>query len=82
MGRRSKERKIQARGIYPGAKVTRGPDWEYGNQDGGIGSSGSVKKIMNWKKNPACAATVSWENGTESTYRLGYNGKVSRDCDC
>jgi len=80
VGRRSNERKIQARGIYPGAKVTRGPDWEYDNQDGGIGTFGSVKKITNWKENPASAAAVSWENGTESTYRLGYNGKVDLKC--
>ncbi|XP_020605863.1 E3 ubiquitin-protein ligase MIB1-like [Orbicella faveolata] len=72
--------KIQARGIYPGAKVTRGPDWEYDNQDGGIGTFGTVKKIMNWKENPASAATASWENGTKGTYRLGYHGKVDLKC--
>ena len=82
VGRRSNERKIQARGIYPGAKVTRGPDWQYDNQDGEIGTFGTVKKITIWKENPASAAAVSWENGTESTYRLGYHGKVSTDCDC
>ena len=38
-----------------------------------------MKKITNWKENPACAAAVSWENGTESTYRLGYHGKVSTE---
>ncbi|KAL9961602.1 hypothetical protein ACROYT_G030573 [Oculina patagonica] len=80
VGRRSKTRKIQARGIYPGAKVTRGPDWEYGNQDGGVGSFGTVKKITNWKEKPACAAVVSWESGTEATYRLGYHGKVDLQC--
>ena len=24
----------EARGIFPGAKVERGPAWEWGNQDG------------------------------------------------
>jgi len=34
--KRSSSRTIQAKGIYPGAKVTRGPDWgaKYKDQDG------------------------------------------------
>ncbi|KAJ7384847.1 E3 ubiquitin-protein ligase mib1 [Desmophyllum pertusum] len=68
-------KQIQARGIYPGARVCRGPDWEYGNHDGR--TFGTVTKITNWKGNPASAAGVSWEFGTEGTYRLGYQGKVS-----
>jgi len=27
-------RTLQAKGIYPTAKVVRGPDWKYGEQDG------------------------------------------------
>lgn len=57
--------------------MTRGPDWEYGNQDGGIGRFGTVKKITDWQGKPASAAVVSWQSGTEGTYRLGYQGKVS-----
>ena len=26
--------KLQAKGIFRGAKVLRGPDWDWGNQDG------------------------------------------------
>lgn len=73
--RRSTSRKIQARGIYPGAKVSRGPAWEYGNRDDG--TFGTVTKITDWQGNPASAADVSWESRTEGTYRLGYQGKVS-----
>lgn len=29
--------KISLKGIFIGAKVVRGPDWEWGNQDGGRG---------------------------------------------
>jgi E3 ubiquitin-protein ligase mind-bomb len=29
--------KIPLKGIFIGAKVIRGPDWEWGNQDGGRG---------------------------------------------
>ncbi|XP_078383072.1 uncharacterized protein LOC144665666 isoform X2 [Oculina patagonica] len=76
--KRSATRKTQARGIYPGAKVSRGPDWEYGNHDGG--TFGTVTKITNWQGNPASGADVSWESGTEGTYRLGYQGKVDLIC--
>jgi len=36
--KRSSSRTVQAKGIYPGAKVTRGPDWasKYKDQDGKI----------------------------------------------
>lgn len=30
--------KIPLKGIFIGAKVVRGPDWEWGNQDGGRGT--------------------------------------------
>ena len=30
--------KIQLKGIFVGAKVVRGPDWEWGVQDGGEGN--------------------------------------------
>lgn len=72
--RRNPTGKFEALGIYPGAKVSRGPDWEYGNHDGG--TFGTVTKITNWHGNPSCAADVLWESGTQGTYRLGYQGKV------
>ena len=31
---RSGERRVQAKGIFTGAKVLRGSDWSYGDQDG------------------------------------------------
>jgi len=31
---RKGSRKIEAIGIFPGATVIRGPDWQWGNQDG------------------------------------------------
>jgi len=34
VGRRSKAAKIEARGIFVGARVVRGPDWDWGDQDG------------------------------------------------
>ena len=32
--------RIPLRGIFQGAKVVRGPDWEWGSQDGELGESG------------------------------------------
>lgn len=29
--------KIVSKGVFAGARVTRGPDWDWGNQDGGEG---------------------------------------------
>ena len=34
VGRRSKALKVEARGIFVGARVVRGPDWDWGDQDG------------------------------------------------
>lgn len=34
---RANLRKCELRGIFPGAKVVRGFNWEWGNQDGGEG---------------------------------------------
>jgi len=46
--KRSSSKTIQAKGIYPGAKVARGPDWaaKYGDQDGE--NSLNYKPISNW----------------------------------
>ena len=34
VGKRAGAVKIQAKGMFPGAIVTRGPDWEDGDKDG------------------------------------------------
>lgn len=42
--------------IYPpisvGMKVKRGPDWKWDYQDGGVGFSGFVVDIKDWKGEP------------------------------
>lgn len=45
--------KVQMKGIFVGAKVVRGPDWDWSNQDGGEGNerhSGSRcdRKVLTW----------------------------------
>jgi hypothetical protein len=57
---------------YPisGAKVVRGKDWVYGNQDGGEGKTGVIieKLPNNW-------VTVLWEKGSKDGYSIGDHGK-------
>ena len=38
IGPRKSISKIPLQGIFVGARVVRGPDWDWGNQDGGDGN--------------------------------------------
>ncbi|XP_058819165.1 E3 ubiquitin-protein ligase MIB2 [Topomyia yanbarensis] len=69
--------KIQLRGIFVGARVVRGPDWEWNNQDGGPNKTGRVMEIRGWD-NESCrsVANVSWASGSTNVYRLGHKGNV------
>ncbi|XP_076300738.1 E3 ubiquitin-protein ligase mind bomb 2 isoform X1 [Lasioglossum baleicum] len=69
--------KIPLKGIFMGAKVVRGPDWEWGNQDGGAGKTGRVMEIRGWdNESSRSVATVTWSTGSTNVYRLGYKGCV------
>ena len=46
MESRRKSKKISARGIFPGARVVRGVDWQWEDQDGGNGRKGKVKYLF------------------------------------
>ncbi|XP_058984296.1 E3 ubiquitin-protein ligase MIB2-like isoform X2 [Musca domestica] len=74
---RKGSKRIQLRGIFVGAKVARGPDWEWGQQDGGEGETGRVMEIRGWD-NESCrsVANVSWTTGSTNVYRLGHKGNV------
>ncbi|WAR14671.1 MIB2-like protein [Mya arenaria] len=52
--------------MRPGIRVLRGPDWRYGDQDGGPGYLGTVTKIY-----PDNTVQVRWDVGTETTCRAG-----------
>jgi E3 ubiquitin-protein ligase mind-bomb len=75
---RSKSRRIQAKGLYVGAKVVRGPDWEahYGDQDGGPGKRGTIKSIgdssdySSWRS----WVKVMWDVGGANDYRRSHEG--------
>ena len=53
-----------------GTRVRRGPDWKWGEQDGGPGSLGTVTGDSGggW-------IDVKWDNGRENNYRWGKDGK-------
>ena len=78
---RSLSSPIQVLGTFPGALVTRGHDWDWADQDGGMGSRGVVKLITNWNEESwDSVASVLWPNGRENLYRLGHKGKVDVCC--
>lgn len=73
---------LSSMGMYPGAMVTRGKDWNYGDQDGGNGSVGTVRDIRSFKKDMSHrnAVAVTWPSGKSFVYRVGYNGKMDLVC--
>lgn len=71
---RRKSKKIAVRGIFPGSRVVRGVDWQWEDQDGGLGK-GKVIEIQDWSSaSPRSAAYVVWENGAKNLYRVGFEG--------
>nr|CAD7409272.1 unnamed protein product [Timema poppensis] len=77
MGPRKGCAKVQLKGIFVGAKVVRGPDWDWNNQDGGEGKTGRVIDIRGWdNESGRSVANVTWTSGSTNVYRLGHKGKV------
>ncbi|XP_044752526.1 E3 ubiquitin-protein ligase MIB2 isoform X2 [Coccinella septempunctata] len=75
---RQNGRKCELQGIFVGAKVVRGFDWEWGNQDGGEGKIGKVLDIRGWdNESSRSVANVTWFSGSTNVYRLGQKG----NCD-
>ncbi|KAK7093787.1 E3 ubiquitin-protein ligase MIB2-like [Littorina saxatilis] len=73
--------KVRAIGIFPGSKVVRGKDWEWGDQDGGQGSEGEVKGLDDVTSECLRSqVSVQWPNGVTKSYRLGLHGNVDLKC--
>lgn len=53
--------------MVTGLRVVRGPNWIYGNVDGGEGHVGTVTDVHDGHKK----VTVLWDNGSENIYRTG-----------
>ena len=57
-----------------GARVKRGRDWRWGEQDGGVGGLGTVVAAVGLVGPGWCS--VRWDGAEEqSTYRVGHQGK-------
>ena len=54
-----------------GLRVVRGPDWEWGDQDGGEGYVGTVAEM----EEGGVAVVVQWDAGQRCRYRCGEEGK-------
>ncbi|XP_061163055.1 E3 ubiquitin-protein ligase MIB2-like isoform X1 [Saccostrea echinata] len=81
--KRANSVKMKALGIFPGAKVIRGPNWEFGTQDGGTGKKGKVEDIRGYGSDAGGrnAVRVRWEtSGEANVYRVGCRGKVDLQC--
>ena len=77
VGRRLGKSKAEAKGIFRGAQVTRGPDWDWGNQDGGERSVGQVLEVRGWETESfQSVACVMWKPTSTNVYRVGHKGKV------
>lgn len=76
VGKRSNCTKVQSKGFFPGAKVTRGRDWKWGEQDGGNGRVGILTEICAWSGVERAGAKVTWNVLSKNTYRTGHMGSV------
>lgn len=56
-----------------GLRVARGPDWKWGDQDGGEGCLGTVAELDG--EAVGGRAVVIWDYGYRSSYRCGAEGK-------
>ena len=54
-----------------GVRVVRGPDWEWGDQDGGEGFVGTVAGL----EEGGDQVVVQWDMGLKCRYRCGADGK-------
>ncbi len=65
--------------VVVGLRVVRGPDWMWGDQDGGEGHVGTVVSVHDptnpgsvlWKMSGACVCAVQWDTGARCRYRCG-----------
>ena len=54
-----------------GIRVVRGPDWEWGDQDGGEGYVGTVAVLEEGGRE----VVVQWDTGQRCRYRCGEQSK-------
>jgi len=73
------------KGIYVGDRVIRGPDWKWGDQDGGKQNNsnypylnGTIRGLSQWhpkdKDTLITNVIVVWDHGIYGNYRYNYRG--------
>jgi len=64
-----------------GTSVVRGPDWRWGDQDGGAGTVGLVAGLEAWEASEGRKVRVVWPNGNHNVYRwrIQENGREVSD---
>lgn len=79
---RASSRRIQAKGTYPGAKVVRGLNWNYKNQDGGADKQGLVQSVGGSSEESSWRSwiKVKWDAGGANDYKRGHDGNVDVKC--
>ncbi|CAH3028272.1 unnamed protein product [Porites evermanni] len=66
-----------------GSRVVRGPDWMWGDQDGGEGNVGTVVQHGQDRNLPDGTVLVVWDSGRQANYRAGHSEKFDlRILDC
>uniref|UniRef100_K3X8T3 MIB/HERC2 domain-containing protein n=1 Tax=Globisporangium ultimum (strain ATCC 200006 / CBS 805.95 / DAOM BR144) TaxID=431595 RepID=K3X8T3_GLOUD len=61
--------------LRAGDQVVRSCDWEYGDEDGGVGSVGVVEEVVPWEGSTGAGVRVLWRtSGKERVYRHGFLG--------
>ncbi|XP_038061729.1 E3 ubiquitin-protein ligase MIB2-like [Patiria miniata] len=68
--------KCRSLGIFPGARVMRGPDWEWEDQDGGEGKVGTVSEVSGGEGTHRSWVAVKWPGRSTNKYRRGHEGKL------
>lgn len=62
-----------------GLRVVRGPDWKWGDQDGGEGTLGTIADVEGGIKLSngvtGWAVVVQWDGGNRCNYRCGIDEK-------
>jgi len=60
--------------LVKGVRVVRGPDWKYGDQEGGEGDIGTVIESSEQNHLGLKTVTVIWDSGVGAQYRCGPEG--------
>ena len=63
--------------LQVGSRVVRGPDWVWGDQDGGPGHVGTLVTIgrPHHAQCPPGTVKIIWDSGAAQNYRVGYSGQ-------